>query len=94
MNRKLSSFLIISIFLSVQAFALLHASQYGFEKHEHNGNDCDICLSVDHNKLLSTSPAKLVTPNSLTFKITLAKETLSFFAKIQLFEARAPPFFS
>ena len=78
----------------MQDFSLLHVTKYGFEKHEHNGQVCDIYLSGDHNKLLNSNPAKLITTNLLTFKITLPQETLLFSGKVQIFEARAPPFFS
>jgi hypothetical protein len=78
----------------MQAFSLLHATQYGFEKHEHSGQTCDICLSADQNKLLSSNSTKLITPNLLTLKVTLPKYFLPFSGKNQLFEARAPPFFS
>ena len=93
MNRKINSLFIIAILFSMQAFLLLHVTKYGVEKHEHSDQVCDICLSADHNKLLSTSPAKLITPNLLTFKTILSKEILPFSSKIQLSEARAPPFF-
>jgi hypothetical protein len=94
MNKKFSSLLIIAVFLSVQAFSLLHVSKYGFEKHEHNGKNCDICLSADHNKLLSNNTTNLIAPNLLPFKVTLPKATLPFSGKVQNFQARAPPLFS
>ncbi len=96
MNKKLSllSSLIIAIFLSMQAFSLLHVSAYSFEKHEHDNKNCDICLSADQSKLLGHTPNKLTTPNLLNFKITNLKKTLPFSGKAQIFEARAPPFFS
>lgn len=92
--KKFSSLLIIAIFLSMQAFSLLHATEYDFEKHEHNGQVCNICLSADHNKLLNSDPTKLITPNLLTFKITIPKEILLFSGKVKFFNPRAPPFFS
>lgn len=78
----------------MQAFLLLHATKYGFEKHEHNGQVCDICLSSDHNKLLNNNSTKLITPNLLTFKIILPKEILPSSGKARLFNPRDPPFFS
>jgi hypothetical protein len=94
MNKNFSSLFIITVFLSMQALSLLHATEYGFEKHEHNGKICDIFLSADHNKLLGSVSAKLIAPNLLTFKITLLKKELSFLYKSHSFDSRAPPLFS
>jgi hypothetical protein len=94
MNRKLGPLLVIVIFLSMQAFSLLHATEYGFEKHEHNGKVCDICLGVDHTKLLNSDSTKLITLNLLTFEIILSKEILPFSGKSKPFNPRAPPLFS
>jgi hypothetical protein len=94
MNKKLSSFLIIAIFLSAQAFSLLHVSKYSLEKHDHSGKNCELCLSADHNKLTNNNPTKLITPNLLTFKITLPEKVLSSSGEARFFNPRAPPFFS
>jgi hypothetical protein len=94
MNKKFSSLLVIIILLSVQALSLLHVTKYSFEKHEHGGKKCEICLSVDHNKLVNGNPAKLAIPSLLTFKIGLPKKKLSFSYKTQSFNPRAPPLFS
>ncbi|MBT4921710.1 MAG: hypothetical protein HON23_01700 [Rickettsiales bacterium] len=93
MNRKFNLLFIITIFLSMQAFSLVHASKYGFEEHEHNGKACDICLSADNNKLLNNNLSELITPNLLTSKVTLPKEILPFDGKDSLYNPRAPPFF-
>tara|TARA_B110000261_G_C12866525_1_gene270586 strand:+ start:99 stop:386 length:288 start_codon:yes stop_codon:yes gene_type:complete len=92
--KKFSSLLIITIFLSMQVFLLLHTTEYGFEKHGHNGQVCDIYLNADHNTLLNNDPTKLTTLNLLTFKTSLPKEILLFSGKVKLFNPRAPPFFS
>lgn len=94
MSKKLSSLLIIVIFLGMQSLLLLHVTEYGLEKHEHHGQTCDVCLSADHNKLLDSHSSELITPDLLTFKTIILKKTLLFSAKTKLFNPRAPPFFS
>ena len=78
----------------MQAFSLLHAAEFSIEKHDHNGQVCEICLSSDHNKLLNGELSKLVNLNLLTLEVTLPKESLLFFAKVKSFSPRSPPFFS
>jgi hypothetical protein len=94
MNRKLSLFLIVS-FLSVQMFSTLHMAGHGFEKHEHNGQVCNVYLHCEHSKLgAPPAAAVLPMPEHFTFTVLLPKLPLIGLVSYDTSLARAPPLFS
>lgn len=94
MNRKLSLFLAISFF-TVQMLATLHMAEHGFEKHEHNGQTCDVYLHCEHTKYSSPSEGIAVQlPEYFAFTIALPELTFVRSKTYVVASPRAPPLFS
>lgn len=94
MNRKFSLFLIVS-FLNVQMFSTLHMAECGLEKHEHNGQVCDIYLHWEHTKYSTQGSAvTLQTPEYPTFAIALTELVFVRSDSYGVASPRAPPLFS
>lgn len=93
MHRTLCS-LLIALFLAAQMLSLLHLAAHGFEKHEHNGQTCEVCL---HNE--QTQYADAATPAVLP-TLVLAEIRRCIFASVLLnkgilggVSTRGPPAF-
>lgn len=52
---------LILLLLAMQAVSLLHAGQYGFDAHEHNGHVCDLYLHAEQGKC-AASPSVVSVP--------------------------------
>lgn len=63
MNRKFC-YILLSIFLAMQIFSVLHMAEHGFKKHEHNGHLCSVYMHSEqsHAASLPTPPAPLPLP--------------------------------
>ncbi|MDG1287444.1 MAG: hypothetical protein P8P30_07745 [Rickettsiales bacterium] len=94
MNKKLSLFLILS-FLAVQVFSTLHMVDYGLEKHEHNGQICDIYLHFEQSK--SSTPAaqvSLALASYTSFVVILPEVSVIQLQRYPAASPRAPPILS
>ena len=56
MSRALTLLLTIA-FLGTQLFLFAHTAEYGSWEHEHEGANCEICLSVKHQNCTSPGAA-------------------------------------
>lgn len=92
MYKKLSLILIFSL-LSVQFLSPLHMAEHGFDKHEHNGQLCDIYLHGKYQQHADdTAPATVA--ESITYAIisyATAEQLLAVSAFKKATLARAPP---
>ena len=94
MNKKLTIFLILS-FLSLQTFSFWHQAKFGFEKHEHDKDVCEIYLYCEQTKDNNSDPAKSLEGfEHFTFAFVLQKNFLTYSKKYKVISARAPPQFS
>ena len=94
MNKKLTIFLILS-FLSLQTFSFWHQAKFGFEKHEHDKDVCEIYLYCEQSKdNISDATISLQGLEYFTFAFVLQKNFLTYSKKYRVISTRAPPQFS
>lgn len=93
MNKGFRSLAVTLLFLSLQAFSLLHISEYGLD-HSHKGKACDICLNSDNKQLLGVNNVDFKAPDLFAFNISSSHKSLILLDKFQNFKSRAPPTFS
>ena len=94
MNKKLTIFLILS-FLSLQTFSFWHQAKFGFEKHEHDKDVCEIYLYCEQSKdNISNAVISLQELKYFIFAIVLERNFLTYSKKYKVISARAPPQFS
>ncbi|PIR37166.1 MAG: hypothetical protein COV35_10795 [Alphaproteobacteria bacterium CG11_big_fil_rev_8_21_14_0_20_39_49] len=70
-------------------------ANYGLEKHEHDGQVCDIYLHCENTK--HSTPSVAVVPNPFeysTFSVALPELPLVRLQSYSFASPRAPPFFS
>ena len=94
MNKKLIFFLILS-FLSLQTFSFWHQAKFGFEKHEHDKDVCEIYLYCEQSKdNMSNAAISLQGLEYFTFAFVLQRNFLTYSKKYKVLSTRAPPQFS
>jgi len=94
MNRKLSLFLIVSL-LSVQMFSFAHMAEHNFEKHEHNGQICDLYLFSEHTKYSGADNVTALTvPVHESFNISIFDQPYLALQQRGQVHPRAPPVLS
>ena len=93
--KRSFSILFLSLFLLVQAMAVVHIADYGADEHEHNGQLCEFYLHAENAKASDIPAATSITlsPSNSFFTAFPAP-----FFTLQKHDgdalARAPPFFS
>ena len=94
MNKKLIFFLILS-FLSLQTFSFWHQAKFGFEKHEHDKDVCEIYLYCEQSKdNISNAAISSQGLEYFTFAFVLQRNFLTYSKKYRVISTRAPPQFS
>ena len=91
--RKLTSLILLTLFICVQSLSLVHAAEHG-SHHDHGGVKCDICLSADYKQLINFNGSDSLIPEVIKFKISLIKASAFISNSNSSFKSRAPPTFS
>ncbi len=93
---KKSSLVLIFSLVVVQAFSMLHMAEHGFEKHEHQGQICDIYLYHQYQQQLDNNFWILVLQEQGYVAFICQQQVNSFIAfyQISMTQPRAPPILS
>lgn len=93
MKRNVTTWLVLGLFLWVQAAIVLHSAEHGLADHEHHGKRCELCVFSKHSDAVPPSvtivaPIAIAAPvdiPSYTFPVILARD-------VGEHPTRAPPY--